>query len=61
MPPPQPGYIPGPPPVVTPGGGVQPWAQLPKKRSGAKVALGCLIALVLVVAVLGGGGFLLVK
>src|SRR5579871_1159699 len=60
MMPPAPMYAPGPPPVVAPGG-VQPWAQPPKKRSGAKVALGCLIALVLVVAVLGGGGFLLVK
>jgi hypothetical protein len=54
-------YAPGPPPPVAPGGGVQPWAQAPKKRSGAKTALGCLLALVLVVAVLGGGGFLLVK
>ena len=61
MMPPPPMYAPGPPPVGAPGGGVAPWAQPPKKRSGAKVALGCLIALVLVVAVLGGGGFLLVK
>ncbi len=61
MMPPPPMYAPGPPPVIAPGGGVQPWAQPPKKRSGAKVALGCLIALVLVVAILGGGGFLLVK
>jgi hypothetical protein len=61
MMPPAPVYAPGPPPVAAPGGGVQPWAQPPKKRSGAKVALGCLIALVLLVAVLGGGGFLLVK
>lgn len=61
MMPPPPMYAPGPPPVVTPGGGVAPWAQAPKKRSGAKTALGCLIAVVLVVAVLGGGGFLLVK
>ncbi|HJT58838.1 MAG TPA: zinc ribbon domain-containing protein, partial [Ktedonobacteraceae bacterium] len=59
--PPLPVYTPGPPPVVTPGGGVAPWAQAPKKRSGAKVALGCLVALILVAAVLGGGGFLLVK
>ncbi|HEX6778336.1 MAG TPA: zinc-ribbon domain-containing protein, partial [Ktedonobacterales bacterium] len=59
MPPPM--YAPGPPPVAAPGGGAQPWAQPPKKRSGAKVALGCLVALVLVVALLGGGGFLLVK
>ena len=59
--PPPPMYAPGPPPVAAPGGGVQPWAQPPKKRSGAKVALGCLVALVLVVALLGGGGFLLVK
>ncbi len=61
MMPPAPVYAPGPPPVAAPGGGVQPWAQPPKKRSGAKVALGCLIAVVLVVALLGGGGFLLVK
>jgi hypothetical protein len=61
MAPPPPMYAPGPPPVAAPGGGVQPWAQPPKKRSGAKVALGCLVALVLVVALLGGGGFLLVK
>ena len=54
-------YAPGPPAVVIPGGGVAPWAQPPKKRSGAKVALGCLVALLLVAAVLGGGGFLLVK
>ncbi len=61
MMPPAPVYAPGPPPVAVPGGGVQPWAQPPKKRSGAKVVLGCLIAVVLLVAVLGGGGFLLVK
>lgn len=59
--PPLPVYTPGPPPVVTPGGGAAPWAQAPKKRSGAKVVLGCLLALVLVVALLGGGGFLLIK
>lgn len=57
---PPPVYTPGPPPVAAPGGGVQPWAQPPKKRRGRRV-LGCLLALVLVVAVLGGGGFLLVK
>lgn len=54
-------YTPGPPEVTTPGGGVAPWAQPPKKRSGLKAALGCLIALLLVAAGLGGGGFLLVK
>lgn len=61
MMPPPPAYAPGPPPVVNPGGGVAPWAQPPKKRSGMKIALGCLVALVLVVAVLGGGGYLLVR
>jgi hypothetical protein len=61
MMPPAPVYTPGPPPVAAPGGRVQPWAQPPKKRSGAKLALGCLIAVVLMVALLGGGGFLLVK
>ena len=58
--PPQPSYVPGPPPGVNPGG-VAPLAQPPKKRSGMKVALGCLLVLVLALAVLGGGGFLLVK
>ena len=57
---PPPVYTPGPPPVAAPGGGVQPWAQPPKKRRG-RLVLGCLLALVLLVAVLGGGGFLLVK
>jgi hypothetical protein len=58
---PPPMYPPGPPPPVAPGGVVQPWAQPQKKRSGMKVALGCLVALVLVLAVLGGGGYLLIK
>ena len=57
---PPPVYTPGPPPVAAPGGGVQPWAQPPKKRRG-RLVLGCLLALVLVVAALGGGGYLLVK
>src|SRR5262249_35140465 len=61
MMPPPPAYAPGPPPVATPGGGLAPCAQPPQKRSRAKVALGCLTALVLVVAVLGGGGYLLIK
>lgn len=57
---PPPVYAPGPPPGAATGGGVQPWAQPPKKRRG-RLVLGCLLALVLLVAVLGGGGFLLVK
>jgi hypothetical protein len=47
--------------VVTPGGGVAPWAQPQKKRTGLKVGLGCLVAIVLVVLLLGGGGFFLYK
>src|SRR5579885_2027917 len=56
-PPPPPGYTPGPPPVVTPGGGVAPWAQ-PQQKSGRRFALGCIVAIVLVALVLGGGGVL---
>ncbi len=59
MPPPV--YAPGPPPVVAPGGGVAPWAQPQKQRTGLKIGLGCLVAIVLVVALLGGGFFLYKK
>ncbi len=58
-PPPPPGYAPGPPPVMTPGG-VAPWAQ-PQKKSGRRFALGCVLAIVLLVLVLGGGGFLAIR
>lgn len=57
--PPPPGYAPGPPPAVTPGG-VAPWAQ-PQKGSGRRFALGCIVAIVLVVLVVGGGGVLAFK
>jgi hypothetical protein len=56
-PPPPPGYAPGPPPVVTPGGGVAPWAQ-PQKKSGRRFALGCVVAIVVAVLLLGTGGVL---
>jgi|SRR5579859_843853 len=56
-PPPPPGYAPGPPPVMTPQGGVAPWAQ-PQKGGGRRVAMGLIVAVVLVVLVLGGGGVL---
>jgi hypothetical protein len=41
---------------MTPGG-VAPWAQ-PQKKSGRRFALGCVVAIVLVVLVLSGGGVL---
>jgi hypothetical protein len=54
--PPSPGYAAGPPPAVTPGG-VAPWAQ-PQKGRGRRFAFGCIVAIVLVVLALGGGGVL---
>jgi hypothetical protein len=58
-PPPPPGYAPGPPPVMTPGG-VAPWAQ-PQKKRGRRFALGCVVGVVLLVLLLGGGGVLAFK
>lgn len=57
--PPPLGYTPGPPPAVTPGG-VAPWAQ-PQKGSGRRFAFGCIVAIVLVALVVGGGGVLAFK
>jgi hypothetical protein len=44
---------------MTPGG-VAPWAQ-PQKKSGRRFAFGCVVAIVLVVLLLGGGSVLAFK
>lgn len=60
---PPPGYAPGPPPPVGPGGVVAPWAQA-QKGSGRRAGVGRIVAITLLLIVLVGGGvlaFLLLK
>ncbi|HEY7347751.1 MAG TPA: hypothetical protein VH599_05485 [Ktedonobacterales bacterium] len=56
--PPPPGYASGPPPVMTPGGGVAPWAK-PQKGRGKRMVLTVLLIILLLGGALGAGAFFL--